>query len=150
MNTDFMHFTFFFKDFIYLFLERGQEGETEGEKHQCVGASGPPPVSDMPDASPSASLHSLTEASPQPGGAGGSDIPLQSDRSSVYAQAVQPLRLICACQSHVITSYHVSDLFKNFNNHVSLLYRQKPTTTNKKSPRALAGVARWVGRGPTD
>ena len=27
-----------FKDFIYLFLERGGEGEREGEKHQCVVA----------------------------------------------------------------------------------------------------------------
>ena len=31
----------FFKDFIYLFLERGKEGEREGEKHQCVVASAP-------------------------------------------------------------------------------------------------------------
>ena len=30
---------YFFKDFIYLFLERGREGEREGEKHQCVVAS---------------------------------------------------------------------------------------------------------------
>ena len=29
---------FLFKDSIYLFLE-GKEGEREGEKHQCVGAS---------------------------------------------------------------------------------------------------------------
>ena len=29
----------FFKDFIYLILERGIEGEREGEKHQCVVAS---------------------------------------------------------------------------------------------------------------
>ena len=29
---------FIFKDFIYLFLER-EEGEREGEKHQCVVAS---------------------------------------------------------------------------------------------------------------
>ena len=28
-----------FKDFIYLFLERGREGEREGEKDQCVVAS---------------------------------------------------------------------------------------------------------------
>ena len=27
---------FFFKDFIYLFLERGWEEEKEGEKHQYV------------------------------------------------------------------------------------------------------------------
>ena len=30
---------YFLKDFIYLLLERGREGETEGEKHQCVVAS---------------------------------------------------------------------------------------------------------------
>ena len=33
---------FFFKDFIYLFLERGREGGKEGEKHQCVVASRAP------------------------------------------------------------------------------------------------------------
>ena len=32
-------FAFCFKDFIYLFLERGREGEREGEKYQCVVAS---------------------------------------------------------------------------------------------------------------
>ena len=32
-------FFFVFKDFIYLFLERGREGEREGEKYQCVLAS---------------------------------------------------------------------------------------------------------------
>ena len=39
--------TFFKKDFIYLFiffLERGREGEREGEKHQCVVASRGPPT----------------------------------------------------------------------------------------------------------
>ena len=30
---------YFLKDFIYLLLERGWEGETEGEKHQRVVAS---------------------------------------------------------------------------------------------------------------
>ena len=29
----------FFKDFIYLFLERGRTGEREGDTHQCVVAS---------------------------------------------------------------------------------------------------------------
>ena len=29
----------FFKDFIYLLLERGKEREREGEKHPCVVAS---------------------------------------------------------------------------------------------------------------
>ena len=32
-------FKIFFKDFIYLFLERGEGKEKEGEKHQCVVAS---------------------------------------------------------------------------------------------------------------
>ena len=35
---------YFLKDFIYLFLERGREGEREGEKHQCVVTSGTPPT----------------------------------------------------------------------------------------------------------
>ena len=29
----------YFKDFTYLFVERGKEGERQGEKHQCVVAS---------------------------------------------------------------------------------------------------------------
>ena len=29
---------------MYLFLERGREGEREGEKHQCVVASHTPPT----------------------------------------------------------------------------------------------------------
>ena len=33
--------------FIYLFLERGREGETEGENHQCVVASSAPPTGDL-------------------------------------------------------------------------------------------------------
>ena len=37
----------FFKDFIYLFLERGREGEKEGEKYQCVVASRAPPTGDL-------------------------------------------------------------------------------------------------------
>ena len=36
----------FFKDFIYLFLDRG-EGEREGEKHQCVVASSTPFTGDL-------------------------------------------------------------------------------------------------------
>ena len=38
---------FFFKDFIYLFLQRGREGEWEGEIHQCVVASWTPPTGDL-------------------------------------------------------------------------------------------------------
>ena len=37
----------YFKDFIYLFLERGKGGEREGEKHQCVIASCAPPTGDL-------------------------------------------------------------------------------------------------------
>ena len=38
----------FFKDFIYLFLERGgRKGEREGEKHQCVVASCMSPTGDL-------------------------------------------------------------------------------------------------------
>ena len=39
-----MYLFYFFKDFIYFFRERGKEGETEGEKHQCVVASCSPPT----------------------------------------------------------------------------------------------------------
>ena len=37
----------FFKDFIYLFLERGEGREKEGEKHQWVVASHMPPTGDL-------------------------------------------------------------------------------------------------------
>ena len=36
-----------FKDFIYLFLERGEGKKREGEKHQCVVASHEPPTGDL-------------------------------------------------------------------------------------------------------
>ena len=38
---------FFFKGFIYSFLEREREGEREGEKHQCVVASHASPTGDL-------------------------------------------------------------------------------------------------------
>ena len=38
---------FFFKDFIYLFLDRGERREKEGEQYQCVGASHTPSVEDL-------------------------------------------------------------------------------------------------------
>ena len=38
---------YFLKDFIYLFLERGREGEREEEKHQYVVASCPAPTGDL-------------------------------------------------------------------------------------------------------
>ena len=46
INTIFYLFVHF-KDFIYLFLERGRVGEREGEKHQCVVASHVPPTRDL-------------------------------------------------------------------------------------------------------
>ena len=36
-----------FKDFNYLLLERGKEGERKGEKHQCVVASHASPTGDL-------------------------------------------------------------------------------------------------------
>ena len=38
---------YFLKDFIYLFLERGREGEREEEEHQCVVASCTPLTGDL-------------------------------------------------------------------------------------------------------
>ena len=35
------------KDYIYLFLEKGKEGERDGETHQCVLASHAPPTGDL-------------------------------------------------------------------------------------------------------
>ena len=43
MNKD----LYFFKDFIYLFLDRGEGKEKEGEKHQCAVASHTPPTGDL-------------------------------------------------------------------------------------------------------
>ena len=38
----------FLKDFIYfIFIERGREGETKGEKHHCVVASHALPTGDL-------------------------------------------------------------------------------------------------------
>ena len=39
--------SYFLKDFIYLFLERGREREREEEKHQCVVASCAHPTGDL-------------------------------------------------------------------------------------------------------
>ena len=38
---------YYFKHFIYLFLEKGSEAEREGEKHQCLAASHSPPTGDL-------------------------------------------------------------------------------------------------------
>ena len=38
----FYFFKFILKYFIYLFLERGRDGDREGEEHQCVVASRAP------------------------------------------------------------------------------------------------------------
>ena len=40
-------FGVFFKDFIYLFLERKEGRKKEGEKHQCVAAFSMPPTGDL-------------------------------------------------------------------------------------------------------
>ena len=41
-------FILFFKDFLlFIFKERGREGEREGEKCQCVVASHVPPTGDL-------------------------------------------------------------------------------------------------------
>ena len=37
----------FLKDFIYVFLERGEGTEKERQKHQCVVASCTPPTGDL-------------------------------------------------------------------------------------------------------
>ena len=36
-----------FKKILFIFRERGREGEREGEKHQCVVASCVPPAGDL-------------------------------------------------------------------------------------------------------
>ena len=38
---------FFFLKILFIFRERGKEGEREGEKHQCVIASRMPPTGDL-------------------------------------------------------------------------------------------------------
>ena len=47
MNPIQVFILFYLKKFIYLFLERGREGEKEGEKHQSVVASHEPLVGDL-------------------------------------------------------------------------------------------------------
>ena len=42
------HIYLFFKRFYLFILERGGEGEREGEKHQCVVASRAPPTGTWP------------------------------------------------------------------------------------------------------
>ena len=38
---------FFLRFYLFIFRERGREGEREGEKHQCVVASRTPPTGDL-------------------------------------------------------------------------------------------------------
>ena len=49
-NCDFdtlsLHYDFFFKFYLFIFRERGGEGEREGEKHPCVIASHITPTGD--------------------------------------------------------------------------------------------------------
>ena len=42
-----MFFFFFLRFYLFIFRERGKEGEREGEKHQCVVASHTPPTGDL-------------------------------------------------------------------------------------------------------
>ena len=37
----------FLEFYLFIFRERGREGEREGEKHQCVVASHTPPTGDL-------------------------------------------------------------------------------------------------------
>ena len=41
------HFFFFFRFYLFIFRERGSEGEREGQKHQCVVASRTTPTGDL-------------------------------------------------------------------------------------------------------
>ena len=44
----FFFFKFFSKDFyLFIFRDRGMEGERKGEKHQCVVASRTPATGDL-------------------------------------------------------------------------------------------------------
>ena len=38
---------FLYRFYLFIFRERGKEGEREGEKHQCVVASWAPPTGDL-------------------------------------------------------------------------------------------------------
>ena len=41
-------FLYFFQGFyLFIFRQRGREGERKGEKHQCVVASHAPPTGDL-------------------------------------------------------------------------------------------------------
>ena len=42
-----LHILLLFKEILFIFRERGREGEREGEKHQCVVASRTPPTGDL-------------------------------------------------------------------------------------------------------
>ena len=48
------------KDFIYLFLEKGEGREKEEEKHQCVATLCVPPVCSHPGTQPSTQACALT------------------------------------------------------------------------------------------
>ena len=47
MNLNSNHFFCFYRFYLFIFRERGREGEREGEKHQCVVASHLPPTEDQ-------------------------------------------------------------------------------------------------------
>ena len=40
-------FFYFLRFYLFIFRQKGREGEREGEKHQCVVASYVPPTGDL-------------------------------------------------------------------------------------------------------
>ena len=47
LSWHYLFFIFFLRFYLFIFRERGREGEREGEKHQCVVASQAPPTGDL-------------------------------------------------------------------------------------------------------
>ena len=46
-ETSFFFFFFFLRFYLFIFSERGKEGEREGKKHPCVVASHAPATGDL-------------------------------------------------------------------------------------------------------
>ena len=46
-NSLYTLYVVFKRFYLFIFKERGREGEREGEKHQCVVASRTPPTGDL-------------------------------------------------------------------------------------------------------
>ena len=47
LSSSLSSFFFLFRFYLFIFRERGWEGDREGEKHQCVVASDVPPTGDL-------------------------------------------------------------------------------------------------------